>query len=485
MSTPRRLAAACLVPLAAIGCALQPAARGDGDPATRIAGGLRQRIAIEGEPVPTFDIQDRLRRYHVASVSIAVIRRGKIDWAGVHAVPAAGPVDTGTLYQAASISKGLTGVLAQRLARAGTLQLDTPVDACLAPWRLPAGRQDAAHPVTLRRLLDHTAGVTVSGFPGYPAAGPVASVTQILDGAPPSLTPAVEVRTVPGSAYAYSGGGYTVAQVALEHCAHAPFARLMQDEVLQPLGMRRSTFAQPLPAGEGNRARGHYADGSEVEGGARIYPELAAAGLWTTASDLARFAIGIRQAWQGASDFLTRDEASQFLRPGLDNYAQGVFVVGEGEHKRFMHSGGNAGFKSTYAMYLQEGDGVVVLTDGDNGSYLGGEIVKAVAAAYGWPDFKPRGVRRGVLDATVAARYAGAWRLDRFEGRFANRYELRAEGDGWVLVMPDIGPTRLVPTGSRTLVAPETGEEVELATRDGQDVVLIGARTAHRIAAAH
>jgi hypothetical protein len=229
------------------------------------------------------------------------------------------------------------------------------------------------------------------------------------------------------------------------------------------------------------RARGHYVDGSEVEGGARVYPELAAAGLWTTASDLARFAIGIQQSWKSGTSFLTQGEAQDLLAPGLDKYTQGVFVVGEGEHRRFMHSGGNAGFKSTYAMYLQDGNGVVVLTDGDNGSYLGGEIVKAVAAVYGWPDFQPRVVERGVLDTELASRHIGAWRLDKFDGRFANRYELRADGAAWTLVMPDIGATRLVPTGARTFVAPETGETIELTPT--ADRLVIGGRTAQRIVA--
>jgi CubicO group peptidase (beta-lactamase class C family) len=492
---PRRLLAGLLVPLLCAACAAPSAPRAGaaavaaavavpsdgGDPGARIALGLRPRIAIVGEPVPVYAIEERLRRYRVGSASVAVIRAGQVAWTGVFAVPGTA-ADTETLYQAASISKGVTGVLAQRLARVGRVRLDAPVDACLGDWRLPPGKQDAEHPVTLRNLLDHTAGATVSGFPGYPAAGPVATITQILDGTPPSATPAVVIQTVPGSAYAYSGGGYTIAQLALERCAQAPFARLMQDEVLGPLGMRRSTFAQPLPAAETNRARGRYADGSAVEGGARVYPELAAAGLWTTAGDLARFAIGIRDAWKTGTAFLTRDEARDLLTPGLEHYAQGVFVVGDGEHKRFQHSGGNAGFKSTYAMYLDRGDGVVVLTDGDNGSYLGGEIVKAVAAAYGWPDFQPRPATRGALDGVAAQRYLGDWRLDRFEGRFANRYALRSDGTTWTLVMPDIGATPLVPTGGRTLVAPETGDTIELAERDGQDVLLIGGRTARRIA---
>ena len=446
----------------------------------RIAGGLRQRVDIAGEPAQTFDIGQRLRRYQVSSVSLAVIRDGKIVWAGVYRQPSAPAADTDTLYQAASISKGVTGALAQRLARSNKLQLDVPVDACLRPWTLPAGQQSPEHPVTLRNLLNHSAGATVSGFPGYPPSQGIPTDLQVIKGEPPSLTPAVAIQTIPGAAYAYSGGGYTIAQVAMQQCLRTPFAELMRQQVLQPLGMRRSTFAQPLPAAEHKRAHGHYADGSEVEGGAFVYPELAAAGLWTTASDLARFAIGVQQSWKNGTAFLSATEARDLLTPALNNYAQGLFVVGDGEHKRFMHAGGNTGFKSTYAMYLDSGNGVVVMTDGDNGSYLGGEIVKAVASAYGWPDFKPRLAQTAPLDLATATRHLGIYQLDRFEGRFANRYELRFDGKDWTMVMPDIGATRLVPTGKTSLVSPETGDIIELTQDGAQDLLLIGGRKAHR-----
>jgi CubicO group peptidase (beta-lactamase class C family) len=456
------------------------AAAAEFDIGARIGDGLQQRVAIAGEPAATFNIQQRMQRYRVASVSVAVIRNGKIAWAGVYRQPAAPRIDTDTVYQAASISKGIAGALAHRLARGGKLELDAPVDACLKPLALPAGKQSAEHPVTLRNLLSHNAGATVSGFPGYPPSQTIPTAVQVIRGESPSVTPAVAIQTVPGSVHAYSGGGYTIAQVAMEQCLNAPFAELMQQQVLRPLSMRRSSFAQPLPAGERNRARGHYADGSEVEDGALVYPELAAAGLWTTPSDLARFAIALQQSWKAGTAFLGTVQAHDLLKPGLNNYAQGLFVVGEGEHRRFMHSGGNAGFKSTYAMYLESGDGVVVMTDGDNGSYLGGEVVKAVSSAYGWPDFKPRPVQAAPLDIAAARRYVGVYRLDVFEGRYANRYDLQFDGKDWMLVTPDIGATRLVPTGAASLVAPETGESIELAQDGTQDLLLIGGRKAHR-----
>ncbi|MFS2137294.1 serine hydrolase domain-containing protein [Duganella sp. Dugasp56] len=364
------------------------------DIGARIGDGLQQRVAIAGEPAATFNIQQRMQRYRVASVSVAVIRHGEIAWAGVYQQPAAPRIDTDTVYQAASISKGVAGALAHRLARGGKLELDAPVDGCLKPLALPAGKQSTEHPVTLRNLLSHNAGATVSGFPGSPPSQAIPTAVQVIKGESPSVTPAVAIQTVPGSAHAYSGGGYTIAQVAMEQCLNTPFAELMQQQVLEPLSMRRSSFAQPLPAGERNRARGHYADGSGVEGGALVYPELAAAGLWTTPSDLARFAIALQQSWKAGTAFLNTVQAHDLLKPGLN---------------------------------------------------------------------------------------AGIYRLDVFEGRYANRYDLQFDGKDWMLVTPDIGATLLVPTGAASLVAPETGESIELAQDGTQDVVLIGGRKAHRV----
>ncbi|WP_177229411.1 serine hydrolase domain-containing protein [Dyella sp. OK004] len=449
-----------------------------------VEGGLMLRTNIQGEPTQTFDVYERMKRYRVPAVSVAVIQNGKVSWTATYELPSptSGKMSERTMFQAASISKSVTGLLAARLAQAGKVDLDANVDAYLAPLQLPPGKQTPANPVTLRKLLSHTAGATVSGFPGYKPGSAIPTTDQVVLGQAPAITPAVTIDTAPGSKYTYSGGGYTLLQLALERHVDMTFEQLMKQWVLDPLSMNHSTFAQPLPASAPAHASGHFFDGTEVEGGAYVYPEEAAAGLWTTPEDLANLLIAIRHAALEGGPFLSSASAQEMLTPKLNNYAFGVFVVGEGERRRFMHSGGNAGFKSTYVMFLGSGNGVVVMTNGDNGSYLGGEFVKAVAMAYHWPDFRPRDAVPAAVDHDVAAAHLGSYRYEKFEGRFPNRVVLAKQGSDWSLVLPDLGPVRIVPTGPLSFVAPETGETIEMSSGQELPFLMIGGRKATLVA---
>jgi CubicO group peptidase (beta-lactamase class C family) len=441
-----------------------------------IENGLRPKIDIAGQAPVRWNVYERMRRYHVPTLAVAVIRQGRIAWSatyrsdGTVSVPA-----TRDRFQAASLSKGVTGSLAATLADQRLIDLDTPVDTCLAPLHLPPGKQDAAHPVTLRNLLHHTSGATVNGFPGYPAGTPTATPEQIILGQAPTNTPAVTIATTPGSTYAYSGGGYTIAQLAIAQCTKQPFAALMQRHVLDPAGMHDSSFAQPLQPGVAH-AKGHTANGDVIPGGANTYPELAAAGLWTTADDLARWLIAVRGGYRGEKSFLSKAAAELMLDPALNHYGLGVFVSGEGAARRFMHEGGNAGFKSKYVMYLDSGDGVVMLTDGDNGRWLNVEFTKGVADAFGWEGFSPHVVAKGELNEATMATHAGRYTFDDKDYDGDRQLTLAHEGDAWFLVLPDTGRTTLVPTGANTFVAPELGYAVSVEPSGGLTVGTLHAR---------
>lgn len=428
---------------------------------------LRPRVEIEGDAPMRWNVYQRMRRYRVPTMSVAVIEHGRIIWSARYRSDGTMRMPAGDeRYQAASLSKGFAGNLAAILADKGVVKLDEPVDGCLAPLALPAGKQNAAHPVTLRNLLHHTAGATVHGFPGYVVGTSVPTAEQVVLGQPPSNTPAVKIATVPGATFDYSGGGYTFAQIAMAHCAKAPFASLMQRYVLGPAGMRDSTFAQPLPAGLAH-ATGHTSNGDPVPGDAHTYPELAAAGLWTTAEDLARWLIALRNADMGKSSFLSRKAAKDLLTPGLGNYGMGIFVSGEGAHRRFMHEGGNAGFKSKYVMFAEQGNGVVILTDGDNGVFLMNEFAKAVAVAYGWTDLDPRIVPRARADETAMAKRVGQYVVDDPDWEGERSMSLVREGDRWYLDTAGLGHTALVPTGAQSFVAPDTGYPIVFDDKDG------------------
>jgi CubicO group peptidase (beta-lactamase class C family) len=272
-----------------------------------VESGLTPTVIVTeaGRPERTYTILERMRHHHVPGMSIAVINGGKIEWAGAYGVTEFGgtvPVDTGTLFQAGSISKPVAAMGALKLVEQGRLALDDDVNTRLLSWKVPDAPAANGKKVTLRELLSHSAGLTVHGFPGYEMGKPVPTIVQVLDGTPPANTAAVRIDTEPGTIWRYSGGGITVMQLLMEDVTHEPFAAYMQRAVLGPIGMRQSTYEQPLPPARARRAAsGHEQTDTPVPGRFHVYPEMAAAGLWTTPSDLARWAMEVQRAGRGES----------------------------------------------------------------------------------------------------------------------------------------------------------------------------------------
>jgi CubicO group peptidase (beta-lactamase class C family) len=340
-----------------------------------------------------------MRFHHVPGVSVAVVRAGKIVWAKGY-----GDATVDTLFQAASISKPVTALAALSMVHNGQLSLDEDVNIKLKSWKVPDNEFTSKEKVTVRRLLSHSAGMTVHGFPGYAAGAPVPTLVQILDGQTPANTPAIRVDVVPGSIWRYSGGGFTVLQQLMIDVAGKPFPEILHDAVLGPLGMTHSTYQQPLPESlRAQAAQAYQANGKPIEGGWHTYPEMAAAGLWTTPSDLARFAIEVRKEATGATkEMLTRQK---------DDWGLGLGLSGEGKSFHFGHGGANEGYRCEFEMYLDSGDGAAIMTDSDDGSSLTAEIMRSISAAYGWPDYKPRPVKVAKLDPAVLRQYAGQYLL--------------------------------------------------------------------------
>jgi len=386
-----RLAPVSTAPFAAaLWLAFVPAAGADDAAVARIEQGLRPAVALQGQPVKTSRLQDEMRRLHVPGVSVAVIRGGNVAWArGYGVTHEGGPAVTPrTLFQAASISKPVTALATLRLAEQGRLDLDAGVDTLLTSWKLP----DGAGKPSVRQLLSHTAGTTVSGFPGYAADKPVPTLVQVLDGQAPANTKPVRVEAAPGSAWDYSGGGYTVLQQALIDRSGKSFEALMRDTVLQPLGLKDSAFAQPLPAAlKARAAQPHDRSGKPYAGGPYTYPEMAAAGLWTTPTDLAKFALGIQHAAAGRPKaVLSPAMARAMLTPVRNDYGLGVEIDAETKDRAFGHGGSNMGFQNSLYAFVEHGDGAIVMTNGDNGGALAQSVMRAIATEYGWPSHATR-----------------------------------------------------------------------------------------------
>jgi CubicO group peptidase (beta-lactamase class C family) len=380
----------------------------------RIENGLLPGIRLTGQTVHGMKLIDRMKHYKVPGVSIAFFARGKILWTrayGYADVSRMNAVTPETLFQAASISKSISALAVLRLVQEGTLNLDEDVNVKLRDWRVRDDDFTKEQKVTLRRILSHSAGLTVDGFPGYLAGEPLPTTTQILDGEKPANTKPVIVDTVPGTIWRYSGGGYSIMQLLLTEVTGRSFPDILDQEVLRPLGMSHSTFVQPLPKSlRRGAATAYESDGRPIEGDFHTYPEMAAAGLWTTPSDLALAAIEVQKDYAGTSNkLLSKDMARQMLTHQKDDWGLGVALAATDHPLRFGHAGSNEGFRCDFEAYIDSGQGVVIMTNANSGDAIIGEIRRAVAQEYSWPDFKPEQKAAIPVDPATLSAYPGVY----------------------------------------------------------------------------
>jgi len=355
---------------------------------------LTPSVVIEGKQDTLFTIDERMEYYKVPGLSIAIIFNGKIQWAkgyGYTSYDSTKMIDENTLFQAASISKPVAAMAALYLVQEGRISLDMDVNKYLRDWKIVENRFTEKEKVTLRRLLSHSAGLTVSGFKGYAEGEDVPDITRILNGEPPANNNSIRPDTVPGQLYRYSGGGYTVAQKMLTDITGIPFQAFMQQTVLSRIGMSNSYFYQPLPGQFHNNASiGHNSKGDPVEGKWHTYPELAAAGLWTTPTDLAKFAIEVQQSLKGLSNkVLSKELTEQMVTRYFKHKGLGFDVIGDGDSIRFGHGGGNKGYRCQSVAFKNFGQGAVIMTNSDNGSDLMSEVLRSISWTYNWNIFPP------------------------------------------------------------------------------------------------
>ena len=362
-----------------------------------------QRVETGIPPIPTSDtgpplqlnLEQLMQTYKVPGLSVAVIDNFKIAWAKGYGVTEPGshnPVTIHTLFQAGSISKPVAATGALSVVQQGTLSLDENVNDKLKSWRVPDNEftKDKDQKVTLRRILSHSAGLTLHGFPGYAVGAPIPTLVQILNGEPPANTKPVRVDTEPGTKFIYSGGGVTIEQQLLIDVTGKPFPQFMREAVFNKIGMSDSSYEQPLPpARAAMAATGTHADGMVVPGKWHIYPEMAAAGLWTTASDLARFGIEIALSKQGkANHVLSEATTREMLKPQIEQVGLGFFLGQYKNPEEFGHNGDDDGFKAVLIMFADSGKGVAVMANSDNGVNVANYLVRSAAKEYGW-NFTP------------------------------------------------------------------------------------------------
>ena len=389
----------------------------------RVENGLRPYSwALFGDE-PRINILERMKFYKVPGVSIAVIENGKLVWAkgyGVKDCTTQEPVTVNTLFQAASISKSLNDTAVMMLVEQGKLALDEDVNGYLKTWKVPSSGFTQKEKVTVSRLMNHTAGIVnfrdLTGYFGYSATDSLPTIQQMVRGEPPSKTAALVVERTPGEAFSYSNGGTTILQLLLMDMLNKPYPTIMKEMVLDPLGMENSILAQPLPDSlKDAAASAHVSDWKPLEGKCMIYPELAAAGLWTTPTDLAIFITEFWLSLHGRSNrIVSRETAERMITPTVPGsvYTEGFEITRNGEEVYFGHRGGNYGFYSNMIIGRSSGNGAIVMVNGGGdalNSNLKREILISIAAEYGWKDYLP---------PTMATVALAPHQMNRFAGRY-------------------------------------------------------------------
>ncbi|MBK8699424.1 MAG: serine hydrolase [Saprospiraceae bacterium] len=365
------------------------------------------------------NILDRMALYNIKGLSLAVIHDHQVVWAkgyGWADEAEQRPVTAETLFEPGSISKSLNAVGMLKLVQDGRVDLQTDINTYLKSWKFPYDSLSNGKKITLAHLLSHTAGLSVHGFPGHEIKGPVPTLLQVLDGIHPSFTPAVRSEFEPGLKYQYSGGGTSISQVMLTDIVQQPYEQWMYENVLKPIGMVHSTYAQPPAADIRSKcATAYNSDGVALDGKFHVYPEQAAAGLWMTPNDLCQYIIDMQLAYQGkASKVLNADMVKMHLTPYIDNSAaMGTFVEDHDGASYFQHSAGNDGFCGQFYGSLDGGYGVAIFLNSENGKILS-EVINSVAKAYDWKNFyrEPQRKTSIEVDDAILQTYEGIYRYD-------------------------------------------------------------------------
>jgi CubicO group peptidase (beta-lactamase class C family)/uncharacterized protein YjhX (UPF0386 family) len=366
---------------------------------------VENNISADGRK---WSITERMEALKIPGVSIGVIHNFKLDWAkgyGYADISEKREVTPSTLFQAASISKSLTGVGVLKLAQENKIKLSEDINTYLISWKFPYDKNSGDKKITLYNLLSHTAGLSVHGFRGYANGTNVPGVVQILNGEAPANNEAVRSQFASGTKVQYSGGGTTITQLIVMDVSGKQFNAYMNDEVLGPLGMTSSFYHEPSNEQKQTLATGYLFDKSEVPGKYKIHPEEAAASLWTNPTDLSKYIIETQLALKGSSAKVLNQENTKLrLNPFRDDAALGVFINTVGKGKYFQHSGANEGFRALYVGDFEKGNGVVIMANSENNKIIQ-ELLITVANAYQWEGYADSGIKLSEAELKIFEGY--------------------------------------------------------------------------------
>jgi CubicO group peptidase (beta-lactamase class C family) len=417
-------------------------------------------------------LSERMRQLNIPGVSITVIENGKIEWSkgfGLKNLSTKEKVNNKTIFLAGSVSKPVFALAVMKLVEKRVIDLDRDVNEYLKSWKIPENGAWQAK-ITMRQLLSHTAGLTVHGFGGYDQSSPVPTTKQILNGETPANSYPVVPYILPGTMFKYSGGGVTVAQFVVEELFGKPFPEIMDEILFKPLNLENSTYNQKLSQEQKEKAAsGYYFNNRAVENGYHLYPEMAAAGLWTNGEDLAKTMIEVQSALKGESSFFKKETIKEMLtaQKGTDDMGIGFFLEGEKGAERFFHAGWDEGFVTKFISGKQDGNGVVVFINSNEGVGLLDEIVRSVADVYGWNGFNKTLHFAEEVDEKMVYEYCGVYKSEKgLEFKISN-------GEGKLLLeLPGQKPLNILSKTTSffdfkiSFKTSETGEQIMTLIQD-------------------
>jgi CubicO group peptidase (beta-lactamase class C family) len=432
--------------------------------------GLLEAVSIKGLKSKAKTIEEQMQYYRVPGVSIAVLDQFAVAWAKGYGNKQQGitdPVVPDTLFQAGTLTMALTAAAALRAADNGQIDLDGDINAYIKGWSLTAQSDAGGDAVTPLGLLMHTAGISDQTYSGYLAGSELPDLSAILKGGKPASTPLIWRRWPAGDEPRFSQPGYLILQKILTDTSGTDFPSFMETSILAPAGMSHSRYAAGLPEDIQYRAAsGHLREGRPLEGRWREHPELAVSGLWTTASDLARFALTlISDARDTTNVILSPSAARRMLTPQLYNQGIAFTVDDAGDNLNFHMRGTAEGYRAFLVAYPAKGQGAVLLTNSDNGQYLIEEILRALAAAYGWPHFQQQEKTLFRLDPSVYPQYAGRYEVN-------PDYILTVSHEDYYLIIQPTGqsPTRFYVENSTTFFSTSPYIQIQFFKDDSGNV---------------
>ena len=404
-------------------------------------------------------LKERMSYYKTPGISIAVINNGNLEWArgfGYKNIEKKETVTQNTLFQAASISKPIAALAFMKLMENNEIDIDTNINNYLKSWQVPSNNGWIPN-ISLRQILSHTAGFTVHGFQGYSQTEEIPTTIQILNGEYPANNDPVKVNILPGTRLRYSGGGITIAQLILEDKYDEPFYKIMDSLVLKPLKLENSTYQQPVPKIKNNLlAIGYLSDYQPIIGGNHIYPEMAAAGLWTSPTELSIIVTEIQKAIEDKSDFISAETIKEMLTPQKIDSEVGIgfFLSGKGDSLMFQHNGGNYGFNSRIVGYLHQGKGAIVMINANTFEIIN-EVMRSIAIEYKWPDYSKENEKYALNEKS----------LESYSGRYISEENweiiIAKQNDNLTLEMPQQLSVQLIPESENKFYCEQLNIKVE------------------------